>query len=129
MILFNCTLLACLAAGVISEILTIAAPGKILEIVDLQPEEILQSRFYKYMFMLSAFYLIGIVLMFFAGDAIFRIYALLLLCNSVVVWVFKGWLRKFNLLFIAESTLCLILLLDACRVIVRELAPIIKRTM
>jgi hypothetical protein len=124
--LFNCTLLGCLLAGVISEVVTIATPQKILKIEELEPEDILKSRFYKYMFMLSAFYLIGIVLMFFAGDSIFRIYAAILLCNSIVVWICKGWLRKFNLFFVAESTLCLILLLDACRVIVRALIPFLR---
>jgi hypothetical protein len=115
---FNIVLFGCLAAGVILEVITVTAPARILKAQELDPEELLGNRFYKSVFILSAFYMIGIMLMFIADDRYLRIYATILLCSSIVVWFLKKWLARFQVIIIAESTVCLILLLDTLRKII-----------
>lgn len=119
--LYHILLLICLAAGVISEAITISIPERVLKIEDATPQEIFQDRFYKLIFILSGFYLVGILLMFFTEEHFFRLYAAILLLNSVIIWTVRKWLMRFRIFFIVESTVCLILLLDSCRVLIKDL--------
>jgi hypothetical protein len=118
---YHVLLLLCLAAGVVSELIAITVPDRVLQIEEAEPQQMLQSRFYKVIFGLSGFYLTGIILMFFTAEHFFRLYATILLLNSLVIWIVRRWLMRFRLVFVLEATLCLILLLDSCRVLIKDL--------
>jgi hypothetical protein len=113
--LYDVFLVMCATAGVISEIITIAVPEKIVGMLQRDPEEIIERGFYRFVFVLSAFYLLAIFLMFFSAFPAFRLYGVILLANSFIVWIARKWILRFRLLQVAESTICLILLLDVIR--------------
>lgn len=113
-------LLVCALAGIISELLTIAMPDKILGITDSNPEELLANKFYKALFVLSGFYLVVVVLLFASGIERFQTYAFVMLCMSLLGLIFKTHLKKYPSVFILESTISLIILLDIVRRIVKE---------
>lgn len=114
-------LIVCVFAGIISEIITISMPDKVLGIAEKNPDEILNGRFYKVIFFFSAFYFLGIILMFFSGVDIFRMYAVWLLLVSFTAWILRKWLIRFRYLQITESTVCLIVLFDVLRTITKNI--------
>ncbi len=102
-------------AGIISEIITITVPEKIISIIQKDPEQLLQQRFYKFVLILSGLYMGAIILLFFSGIDRFRSYAVIILCLSLTGWIFRAKLEKYTFFVIANSTVCLILLLDVVR--------------
>jgi hypothetical protein len=114
-------LLFCSGAGVISEIITIAMPNRIVGMLQRDPDEIIHNGFYRFMFLLSSFYLLAIFLMFFSGYGVFKIYGLILLLNSFFIWIARKLVLRYRVMQVAESTLCLILLLDVIRTVGRSL--------
>ncbi len=118
-VLYDAFLLFCASAGVVSEIITIAVPEKIVGMLQRDPEEIVQQGFYRFVFVLSAFYLMAIILMFFSAFPVFRIYGVILLVNSLLIWIARKWILQYRFFQVAESTICLILLLDVVRKIGR----------
>jgi hypothetical protein len=115
------TLLVCACAGIISEIITITIPEKIIDIVQKDPEELLHQRFYKFLLFLSGLYIGFVILLFFSGIDRFRYYGIIILVLSVSGWLLRAKLEKYTFLIIANSTVCLILLLDVVRGIILSL--------
>ncbi|MBD3393463.1 MAG: hypothetical protein GF418_15110 [Chitinivibrionales bacterium] len=112
---FRIALIMTVLAGIVSEVVTIAAPGRILGITDADPGELMQSRFYRVVFVLSGLYLLAIVLMLVSGSETFRRYAFLLIGLSLLAWIFRRLLLRIRALQVAESTACLVLLFDTLR--------------
>jgi len=112
-------LLACTAGAIIAEIVSIAVPEKVQEMVDRQSDELIPRGFYRLLFILSALYMAAIILMFIAGEERFRIYAFILICLSVAGWVLRGVMFRYRVLQIAESIVCLVILIDTARTIIR----------
>ena len=80
----------------------------------------MESRFYRFVFMLSGLYLGAIVLMLFSGVERFKLYALLLIALSFAAWLLRSLLLRMRVMQVAESTICLILLLDVARSLIRQ---------
>ena len=116
--LFLFFLLLCTCAGIIAELITIAVPEKIISITEKKPDELLQKRFYKFILTLSSFYMLVVLLLLFSGIKRFQVYALILFIISVSGWLFRAKLKKHDYLIVAESTICLILLIDIVRSVV-----------
>jgi hypothetical protein len=114
-------LLFCSCAGIIAELITIAVPEKIISITEKNPEELLQKRFYKIIFTLSSFYMVVVLLLLFSGIQRFQIYALIIFIISFSGWLFRAKLKKHDYLVVAESTICLILLIDIVRSVVGDI--------
>jgi hypothetical protein len=108
-------LLICACAGIISEIITITVPEKIIDIVQKDPEELLQQRFYKFLLFLSGLYIGFVILLFLSGIDRFRYYGIIILVLSLSGWLLRAKLEKYTFLIIVNSTVCLILLLDVVR--------------
>ncbi len=111
-------LFICAGAGIISELITIAIPDKIITITEQEPERLLRKKFYRFIFTLSGLYILAIVLLLFSGIERFRNYGLIILGLSTLGWLFRSRLKKYTCLLIAESTVSLILLIDIVRRIV-----------
>lgn len=111
-------LLVCAIAGVLSELITIAVPEKIITIPEQKPEELLKRKFYRIIFILSGLYMLVVVLLIFSGINRFQLYALIIFIMSVFGWIFKETLKKNEYVIVGESTICLILLLDVIRSII-----------
>lgn len=105
----------CLFAGVVSELITIAAPRTVLGIVDSDPEELADSPLFRIILSLSALYLIAVVMMFTSGSSLFQTYGLVILGISLGIWMFRKLLLQYRYLQLAATTVCLILLLDTAR--------------
>ncbi len=114
-------LLVCVCAGILSELITIAIPYKILGITEQEPEKLLKKRLYKVLFTLSGLYILSIVLLLFSGYERFRIYAFVILVLSLNGWVFRGTLKKHTYIVVIESTINLILLIDVVRTVIKEI--------
>lgn len=114
-------ILVCACAGIISELITIAVPEKIISIVEKEPEELLKKRFYRMLFTLSGLYLLVVLLLFLSGNDRFQIYGLVILILSTIGWLFRKKLRQHMYLLVAESTVSLIVLIDVVRRIVQEM--------
>ena len=114
-------LLICACAGIISEIITISVPDRVIDITEKNPEELFEKKFYRFLFTLSGLYVLVIILLIFSGSAKFRIYAMVIMCISLFGWVFRSTLKKHTNLIIAESTVSLILLIDIVRTIIGEI--------
>lgn len=112
-------------AGALSEIITIAVPEKIIAITQKEPEDLLNTKFYRFVFTLSGVYFITIILLFFSGINRFQVYALILLIISVTGWNLRRIKRGYMYLLLAESTICLILLLDIVRSLYGEIMVIL----
>lgn len=105
----------CLFAGAVSELITIAAPGKVLGIVDSDPEELAASPLFRIILSLSALYLIAVVMMFTSGNSLFQTYGMIILGISLGIWMFRKPLLQHRYLQLAATTVCLVLLLDTVR--------------
>lgn len=119
--LFMISLLLCACAGIISEIITITVPEKIVDITQQDPEELIQKKFYKFIFALSALYMLVVILLIFSGNNRFRLYAVVILCISIFGWLFRAKLKKHIYIIVAESTVCIIMLIDIVRTIISEI--------
>ena len=119
--LFMLLLLICACAGIISEIITIIVPEKIVDITQQDPEELIQKKFYKIVFALSGLYMLVVILLIFSGNNRFRLYAGVIFSISLIGWLFRSKLKKHIYILIAESTVCLILLIDVVRAIIGEI--------
>ena len=119
--LFLLLILFCAGAGIISEIITISAPERVLEITEKDPEELFNSKFYRFLFTLSGLYILVIILLLFSGNDRFRLYAVVIMCISFSSWIFRSKLKKYTYILVAESTVSLILLVDIVRRIVGEI--------
>ena len=118
---FISLLLFCAGAGIISEIITISAPERVLEITEKDPEELFNSKFFRFLFTLSVLYILVILLLLFSGNDRFRLYAVVIMCISFSSWIFRSKLKKHTYILVAESTVSLILLIDIVRTIVGEM--------
>ena len=116
--LFISLILFCAGAGIISEIITISAPEKVLGIIEKDPEELFDSKFYRFIFTLSGLYILEIILLLFSGNERFRLYAVVIMCISFSSWIFRSKLKKHPYILVAESTVSLILLIDIVRTLV-----------
>lgn len=114
-------LIFCSAAGIISELISIGWPEKVVGILQRDPHELIGDSFYRFLFVLSSFYLLAIVLMFLSDHRFFHAYAVILLLNSLFIWLFRKLIFRIRVVQIAESTLCLILLIDVIRTVVQSL--------
>lgn len=112
-------LLVCAAGGVIAELFTLAVPEKILGVAERDPQEVVGDRLFRLVFILSGLYLCAIVLMFVSGIEMFRLHATILVIMSLAAWLFRRILLRIRALQVAESTVCLIVLLDTMRSILR----------
>lgn len=119
--LFLLLILFCAGAGIISEIITISAPGRVLEITEKNPEEMFESKFYRFLFTLSGLYILVIILLLFSGNDRFRLYAVVIMCISFSGWIFRSKLKKHTYILVAESTISLILLIDIVRTVIGEI--------
>ncbi len=95
--------------------ITIAAPGKVLGIVDSDPEELAASPLFRIILSLSALYLIAVVMMFTSGNSLFQTYGMIILGISLGIWMFRKPLLQHRYLQLAATTVCLVLLLDTVR--------------
>ena len=114
-------ILVCASAGIISELITIAVPEKIISIIEKDPGPLLQKRFYRMLFTLSGLYILVVLLLFLSGNDRFRIYGLIILSLSTIGWLFRKKLKQHTYLLVAESTVSLIVLIDVVRRIVQEM--------
>lgn len=114
-------LLVCACAGIMSELITIAIPYKILGITEQEPEELLKKRLYKVLFALSGLYILSVFLLLFSGHERFCIYAFVILVLSMGGWVFRKTLKNHTYIIVVESTISLILLIDVVRTVVKEI--------
>ncbi len=105
----------CLFAGAVSELITIAAPGKVLGIVDSDPRELADSPLFRIILSLSALYLIAVAMMFTSGNPLFQSYGMIILGISLGIWMFRKPLLQHRYLQLAATTVCLVLLLDTVR--------------
>lgn len=119
--LFLLLILFCAGAGIISEIITISAPERVLEITEKNPEEMFESKFYRFLFTLSGLYILVIILLLFSGNDRFRLYAVVIMCISFSGWIFRSKLKKHTYILVAESTISLILLIDIVRTVIGEI--------
>ena len=94
-------LLFCAGAGIISEIITISVPERVLEITEKNPEELFDSKFYRFVFTLSGLYILVIILLLFSGNERFRLYAVVIMCISFSSWIFR--LLKFSMIPLCTS--------------------------
>lgn len=108
-------------AGILSELITIAMPEKILRLTEQQPELLAKQPFYQFLFILSGLYILLVSMLLFSGFGNFRIYGAVILILSVSGWVFRNIFLKYAYLLVVESTISLILLLDIVRTIIGEL--------
>lgn len=125
-VLFPLSLLLCSCAGIIAEIITISAPEKVIGIIDNDPADIARNRFYRALFILSAVYMLLVILLFFSGNYRFRIYGAVIVAISISGWVFRSSFKKHTFIVIAESTISLILLFDIIRTVIGDLLPALK---
>jgi hypothetical protein len=114
-------LLLCAIAGVVSEVVTLGWPERVFGMLSQDPDELLRDRFHRFVFVLSAFYLLCVILLIFSGNERFRLYGIILVINAVVGWLFRHLLLRWRPLQVAGSTLCLILLIDVIRRLVRPM--------
>ena len=119
--LFLLLILFCAGAGIISEIITISAPERVLEITEKNPEELFKSRFYRFLLTLSGLYILVIILLLFSGNDRFRLYAVVIMCISFSGWIFRSKLKKHTYILVAESTISLILLIDIVRTVIGKM--------
>lgn len=112
-------LFICACAGIVCEIITLIAPHRIMAIMHDDPEKIMKNRFYLFIFLLSGPYLLIFVLLLVSGVKRFIIYGIFILCLSILGLLFKSRLKDHIYLVVAESTVCLIILLDIIRNILK----------
>ena len=125
-LVFPLLLLLVSCAGIIAEIVTISAPEKIIGIIDKDPNELTNDRFYRVLIILSAVYMLVIILLFFSGNNRFRIYGTVMVVISLFGWIFRSSLKKHTSIIIAESTIGLILLIDIVRTIAVDILLRVK---
>lgn len=113
-------LLVCACAGVVAEVIAVVVPDKVLSILDRTASEDLKPGPFLYLLgILSGFYLVAVVMLFVSGDRVFRIYGFVLLILSAAVWLLKRWVRRVRLLLLLDSIVCLIILIDVIRTVLR----------
>lgn len=108
-------LLCCSTASIIAEVIALIMPDKILKIIERSPEEMQENKTMVLMGILSALYILNIIFLITASDKVFKLYGIILVSLSVSVWIIRKWLKHFKPVMIAESTLCLIVLIDVVR--------------
>lgn len=111
-------IIICSLCGIATELHTIIFPGVVTDLlrrkepVDTTPGMIVLS-------ILSLLYLIDMFLLAFSGDSIFILYAAILGLLSILMLAFQSFFARFKVLMMVESTICLIILLDVVRSILR----------
>ncbi|MBD3347346.1 MAG: hypothetical protein GF401_20000 [Chitinivibrionales bacterium] len=117
---YSVFLLCCSVAAAAAEIIGLLMPDRILSLVDQDPEKVQESKFPLAMGILSLFYIADILLLILADDKVFKMYGFILIALSLTVWLFRSRLKNLRFLMIVESTLCLIILIDVIRTVVRN---------
>ena len=113
-------LLVCAGAGVVAEIIALLMPDRILEYMQPEPaEKMVPGPFLYVLGILSIMYIGAVVAMFASGDPIFRWYALALLAMSTVTWLLRKRFARWRALMVVDSVICLIVLIDVIRTVVR----------
>lgn len=115
-------ILVATVAAVIAETVTLLFPDSLLQLIEKDPGEQFElTLFQKVSGILSVAYMADIALLLFSGDSQFRLYAMVLVGLSLVIWIVRKRVPYFRYVLIAESTVCLVLLLDTARTAVRLL--------
>lgn len=120
--LYASFLLAFAVTAVVAEIITLAFPEKLLGLLEPENAVSLPRWLLAAMALLSICYLLAIGLMLFSGDKVFRIYAFLLMTLSAAGWALRKRIRHIRALVTVDSTLCLIILIDTIRSVLRMLS-------
>ncbi len=116
---YRWAILICTLAAIIAELTTLLFPGAVLSLMDHDAEEMVGDWRFRLLGWLSLVYLIDIGLLLFSGDAIFQAYAGILVGLAVVLWLAHRWGRSMRYLLMAESAVCLTLLIDVARTILK----------
>jgi len=103
--------------SLISEIITVLFPDSLVQLVTEKPDTITFTGVHKLLAVLSIVYMINVGLLLFSSDPVFRVYAFVLIFLSMSVWVLKKFVNYFKYIMIAESTLCIVILIDILRTI------------
>lgn len=119
---YSTILLVCTLGAIVAEVLTLLFPDRLLGMLDKDPDSIEMTPFRKLLAFLSAIYVLDIIFLLFSPDRIFTIYALVLLALSFILWLLRAQIRKWRLLMSLESAICLTLLLDVARTLIKRLA-------
>jgi len=119
MSLFHTILFIGVCASICAEVFALMVPGKIIGLMEKPPEEIARSRFVMLLVALSMIYIVTTGMLLFSGDRVFTLYAAVLFMLSSSLWLLRRWIRHLRVLMTVDSTVCLIILIDVARTLLR----------
>ncbi|MBD3421562.1 MAG: hypothetical protein GF398_15700 [Chitinivibrionales bacterium] len=114
---YSIALTICATGALLAEGAVVTMPERVIDLLDNNQEVSELTSFMKFLGVTSLFYLAVLVLLFFSGDRVFRVYAGILIFLSSSMWLLKRFLRRIKYLMIGESTISIIILIDIIRTI------------
>jgi hypothetical protein len=111
-------LLVCTGASIIAEVMSILFPDYLIGLVRENPALVRLHAFHYVLGILSLFYMVAIALLVFSSDRIFRIYGFVFIILSVTLTIYVRRRKALHYIVMAESALCLIMLIDVFRAVV-----------
>jgi hypothetical protein len=112
-------LLVCTAISIVAEIISLIFPDKLLDLIEKKPEEITFTPLLMTLSIMSLFYVVEIGMLLFSGDKIFRLYGLAFVILSGVLILLRKRLPALRYVIMLESAICLVILLDVGRTIIK----------
>ena len=113
---YSILLVICSCVAIASEVVAILFINRIIVHMDQAQNDTLKPGPFLIMLgVLSAVYILDVVLLLFSGDPVFRLYGWVLILLSGLVWTFRQFFKRLKAVMIAESTICLVLLIDVVR--------------
>ncbi len=114
-------LLAGTSVAIVAESISLLFPGILLDLMHKDPSEVELKPIHRVLALMSLVYMVDIGLLFFSGDALFQIYAGILIGLAVVVWALRNRLPHFRYVLMLESGICLTILVGIARTLLAML--------
>jgi hypothetical protein len=111
--------LVCTVVAIAAEVTTLLFPRTLLRIVSGDIDKMPSGPLPRILGIMSFIYMVDIALLLFSGDAVFRIYAVILMVLAFALWLTRKHIVDRHYVLMLESAVCLTILLDVARTVAR----------
>ncbi len=108
-------------AGIIAEITAMVFAEKLTAFVNKPEENMLPDKLVSFLGVLSLLYIIGVVVLLFSSDPVFRMYGGFLIILGMAGWLLRRLVGRTRILIMIDGTICLVILIDVLRTVVSSL--------
>lgn len=104
-------------AGIIAEIVSLTLADKLSAFMKDPKEQTLGPRILKFLGVLSVVYIVGIGILLFSPDQVFRVYGWVLIGLGLLGWLLRSFVGHIKALIVLDGIVCLIVLIDVFRTV------------